>query len=905
MSTHRHAISFSLLALAGAMGGLPSTVLAETSKDQQLEEIVVTAAMTGTSIRGVAPIGSSMIEVDRDTIDRSAATTTISLLRETPQIFNYGVSDTSRNGSGGAGNIVYGNSINIRGIGPYATLTLLNGRRVVPQGTLGATVDPTAIPTIALQRIEIVADGASAVYGSDAIAGVANMILRRDYEGVGIQAQYGVGDEYDENQVGIIGGLKWETGKMTASAQRSYRSNLFGGDRDFYRSDLSGKGGRDYSVSTCNPGNLSVGGNTYAIPASGATPTNLVAGTSVTCDNMSTTTDLMPEQEVQSVVLTLNQDLGDRVSLFADALFYERDGLRHREPYDGRIVVPETNAYFVAPQGVALDPCPGSAGVPTGTGCETIDYSFIGINGRSATADFSTEAWQFTAGFDVMLPGDWSMTVHATQGENEESVWSAGNGVNSGNLAAALASSNPESAFNPFGTSENSQAVIDSIFDNYTDTFGETEIKDYGVKFDGPLFQIPGGDVKLAIGAGYYEMDLRTGQLRGALGSMRGTDKKLNRDVTSAFIEMFIPIFGPENAIPGFQSLVIDIAARSDDYSDVGKTENPKLGIKWEPVVGLSLHASYGESFRAPGLTQLNSAGGSFMYVQNYYDPTVDQVLRGVALSGGNLDLEPETAKTYSFGIDYEPESLPGSKFSFNYFDVTYEGQIGGQLANLNILRQEDVFSSVILRDEAAQARVAQLLAQGIGVRRGSIDEASNTPVFIDGRQNNLGATETRGFDFGMVVPVETDNGAWRYALRGVWFEEYKVAQTSTAPLIDQVNNLDYPLKLRLRGSVGWNRDGWDVTGYVNYLNSYDNTLTGDKIDAMTTVDLSAAYTFAGEEGGMLDGLKVGLFVNNLFDRDPPFADIAPTNNGGGGFDPQVGSPLGRVMSLSISKQFQ
>jgi len=904
MSVSRQLTCSSIVALMGSAVSLPVWAQAEVADQSPaaaattLEEIVVTA--TGTSIRGVAPVGSSLIEVDRDAIDRSAATTTVNLLRETPQIFSLGVNDTSRNGSGGSDNIVYGNAINIRGIGPYATLTLIDNRRAVPHGTIGVTVDPSSVPTIALQRVEVVADGASAVYGSDAIAGVANLILRRGYDGAEVQMQYGQADEYDENQLGVLAGKTWDSGQITVAAQRSFRSNLFGADRDFYRADLSGQGGADYRVTGCNPANITVAGESYAIPAGGPTGSNLVAGTTNFCDNLAASTDIIPEQEINSAVVTFDQSLTENVNLFANFLMYQREGERLHEPYQGSLTVPETNAFFVAPDGVTLDPCASDPSI----GCESVAFSFIGENGNSAVTGIETESWQLTAGFDIDLPADWHLNTYLTYGENEDQAFSRGDLVNNGNLAAALASSDPNTAFNPFGTSTNNPTVLASIFDYAKDTRGETEMLDFGLKVDGGLFTIPGGEVKLAVGVNYYDTELLSGQVRGADGERIWDLSPLDRDVTSAFAEFFIPIVGEGNAMPGVQSLVLNIAGRIDDYSDVGRTENPKIGINWQPVSSLDIHASYGESFRAPSLSQLVSAGGINLYVQNYYDPTVDAVVRGVAMSGGNLDLEPETAKTYSLGFDYTPEALPGSHFSLNLFDITYEGQIDKQLANLNILSQEDAYSFLILRGADAQARVAELIAAGLSVRGGSLTEAETTPVFVDGRTNNLGVTETRGLDFSASIPFETDAGGFRVGVLGTWFDYYEVALTSTAEKVDQVNNLDYPLRLRLRGNLGWQRDGFDVTAFVNYMNGYNNTLNGDSIDAYTTVDLSAAYTIEGNDQAWLNDLRLGLYVNNLLDEDPPFVDVAPTNNGGGGFDPQIASPIGRMLSVSLSKKF-
>lgn len=887
----RHSVSRSVLMLL-ALSAAPALAQegAAPQDDQGAADIIV----TGTSIRGVAPVGSPLVAVGRAEIEQSAATTTIRILQETPQILNYGVSDTTRSGAGGASNVAYGNSINLRGVGPYATLTLINGHRAVPQGTAGNSVDPSTIPTLALERVEVIADGASAIYGSDAVAGVANLILRRKYEGLEVEVQNGFADHYRESQIGVIGGHKWDTGQITASFQHTYRTNLSGLHRDFYGADLSDRGGADYRVTQCAPGNIVTGGTSYAIPAGGATTDNLVAGTSNKCDNLKAI-DLVPQQEINSAALTFDQDISDGIRFYADVYAARRDAQRRGQTAAQNLNVPSSNAYFVAPAG-------------TNPASETVQYSFANDFGPYSNTDITSKTIQGTAGINADLFGDWQIDVYGTIGDSRDHVRSHGNLTDSAALTAALASSDPATAFNPFGTSPNNQNVIDAIMNNVTDTRGHSKMRAAEVTMNGTLFSLPGGDVKVAVGAEYYKLNLRTGQVRGRVGAQTGTDLSLGRNVKSAYLELMVPIFGPDNAIPGFQRLDLDIAGRIDDYSDVGVTKNPKIGINWEPVRNLKLHGSYGESFRAPLLTQLISAGGTQMYIQNYFDPTVGTTVQGVALSGGNLNLKPETARTWSFGGEYSPDFLPGAQISLNYFDLVYKGQINGNLSNLNVLRQENLYSSIILRDAAAQARIAELIAQGLTINGGTTANAQAANVFIEGRPSNLGTTITRGIDFGLSVPVRTDNaGDFRFSVRGTHFLTYKVGITPDAPVIDQVNNIDYPLKWRARGVAGWSKGGFDGSIVVAWQNGYNNTYVTpvEKIKSYTTVDLRLAYDLSETGIPGTEGVKIGLDVQNLFDRDPPFVDLAPTSNGGGGgFDPQTTNAIGRMVSLSISKSF-
>jgi iron complex outermembrane receptor protein len=276
--------------------------------------------VTGSRIRGVAPVGSPVISVTRADIDNSGATSTAQMLQEVPQVSNLGVSDSSRGQAGGSGNISYGSSVNLRGIGPYATLTLVNGHRVVPQGTTGSGVDPSVIPMLALQRVEVVADGASAIYGSDAVAGVVNLITRRNVKGVEAFARYGTGDGYKEYQAGLLAGTEWKGGQAVLTFQHDTRGALSGLDRDFYTGDLRARGGGDFRSNQCQPGNIIINNVPYAIPAGGVTAANrgaLVAGTQNMCDNLKTF-DLLPRQERNSAAFTFNQDLGNGFAMYAD-----------------------------------------------------------------------------------------------------------------------------------------------------------------------------------------------------------------------------------------------------------------------------------------------------------------------------------------------------------------------------------------------------------------------------------------------------------------------------------------------------------------------------------------------------------------------------------------------------------
>lgn len=858
---------------------------AKAAAGSVVDEVIV----TGSRISGVAPVGSSVNTIGREDIDISAAVTTAQLLQEIPQVYNLGISENSRGQSGGSGNITYGTAINLRGLSPYATLTILDGHRAVPQGTTGQAIDPSIIPTLALERVEVVADGASAIYGSDAVAGVVNLILRRNFDGMQANVRYGMGDEYDERKIGAVFGHTWDSGQFMAAFENGYHSSLSGRDRDFFRGDLSAEGGGDFRTVQCNPGNIVVGGVSYAIPEGGVTPANqaaLVPGTVNRCDNAKAQ-DLLPEQNHNSFAFTFDQELTDSISLFADGFYARRDFENATATPGAALTVRNTNAWFVSPPG-------------TTPATQTVNYSFDDGQLPPNSTEGHSKAWEATLGSRFRLPGEWKMELLYTFGRDDDESIST-HGINNAALAAALASSDPATALDPFGLNRTNPAVLEGIANQLFYAPGRTLFNGYELRFDGRLFQLPGGDVRVAFGYEGQRLENRAGLTTGTLAAPVATRNNVERKVNSVYAEVLIPIVSDANALPAIRDLTLNVAGRYDDYSDVGSTTNPKYGLNWSPIDGLTLRGSYGESFRAPLFSQLYG-NSSLLYVQNYSDPTRGGALTtGLTLSGGNLDLQPETAKTYSFGVDYEPEFLPGARLSLTWFKIEYELQVTSYLSDLTILNRESQFdgTGIITRDPSPEL-VAQLLGQY------AVRGVPPNPVtlFVDGRTNNLGTTVAKGVDLQARYQWSTGLGQFAAAVNGEYMTDYDVAITPTAPLVDQLNTIYNPLRFKGRGSLYWSGQNFSAAGFVNYQSSYDNNLAAQvqKVDSHTTLDARVAYGF--ENQGWLSGVTVALDVVNAFDTEPEFVNIAQSPNGGGGFDATLNNPVGRIISLSIDKKW-
>jgi iron complex outermembrane recepter protein len=848
--------------------------------------------VTGSRLRGVAPVGSTITALSRQDIIDSGAVSIDRMLRDIPQVFDLGVSENSRGQSGGNGNVAFGNSVNLRGIGPYATLVLVDGHRVISNSR---NVDPSVLPTLGVERVEVIADGASAIYGSDAIAGVVNIIPRRSLNGAEFVAHAGIAGEGDFNEwvLGAAFGHVWDRGQVMVAYEHVFRSSLNGTDRDFFTNDQVRFGGRDYRAVTCNPGNIRIGATNYAIPPGGVTQGTagaLIPGTINRCDTL-TGQDLFPEQRYDTVNATATFEITDWLSVFADGFYSRRTFTKQLGTLTASLTVPQTNAFFVRPAGFA-----GTSYI--------VDRAFTEVSGN----DFGghAENWQVTPGIRAQLPGDWVAEAIFGYGENDDLSQQLG-GVNNAALTTALASSDPNTAFDPYGLNRTSPAVLAALFNQIDLRPVRARFTGYEARLNGSLVHLPGGNVKLAVGYEGQENEVGIGSARGNPGTPV-VFRNFSRRVDSAYAELLVPLFGPDNARPGFERLEIDAAVRYDDYSDVGSTTNPKFGISYSPVRGLTFRGSYGTSFRAPLISQIYGNSDA-LFGQSYQNPAGGPALLGFAYSGANLDLKPEEATTWSVGADVTHGRF---RAGITYFDVEYRNQVETYLADLNLLSREAEFAGtgVILRGPEAAARVIELLAQGVPLARGSFPggNPANVTLFVDGRNRNLGTSITRGIDVTASYIQPTDHaGTFGINLSGTYLTSYRVSITPNGTLIDRRNTIFQPLKFRARATLSWEMDPVSIQLRATHVGGYTNNAVTpvERVSSYTPIDLSVTWTLDdGSHSFFGSGFSFGLEVRNMFDVSPPYVNIAISENGGGGYDPTSSNPVGRFFGFTVRKSW-
>ena len=910
--------AFALAAAALSQAAFAQTATADTASEDEgaIEDIVV----TGTILRGVAPVGSSIISLNTSDIQKTGLLTTTDVLRSIPQVSGIGTGEASTNTAANNANlnISRANALNIRGLGIQATLTLLNGRRLPVGGFGGQLFDPSSIPAIALARIDVVADGASATYGSDAVAGVANLILRTDVDGIEARGRYGFADDYSSKAVSLVAGRRWESGRAMFAAEYTWNDQLLQSDRPgFFICDQSAVGGTNNCTFGGAPGNIVYTGAAaarFGLPAGpgvgvtaaqlSATPNRLQAYTFTTA---------IPANKRLNFVGSLRQDVSDSATLWAEGFYYRRKGEYYTGlPVTAAQAVPSTNPNFVA--------IPGRS-----TTTQNVEYAIFNDVGDGRPAKSTEVGLQLSAGAEFAIGENWNLGASYTYNDNYGEVHRT-NEINATQYLLALACTTPSICLNPYGSggSASNRAALQSVlgFTNFKIWY-DAHIVDG--KIDGTLATIGGGDIKVAVGGQYLKERLKAYNVSNA-GTGRATladilptaDFGQGRSVTSVFAEVIVPLVGDANAMGGVQTLELNLAGRYDHYSDFGGTTNPKVGIKWVPVSGLTLRGSFGKSFRAPTL----SDNDPFSTPSLSASTTLAGAGRNtLTLLGGNADVGPEKATTWSFGAEIKPDSLPGLYAALNYFDIDYKdvidtpGNGGAVFSDPNLAHLLIINPTVQQLNDIVVSKITSGLYRTPAEFPLFVGGVPNVYAIADGRKVNTGRIQMKGLDFQISYQFPTGIGDWTLGVNGTRVFSYKFQAIRGGPVVDRVNNANFPLKFKARGQIGLRTGGFSINTFYNYANGYrvvglvpNNQLSpapvapaiqDEKVGSNFTVDATVTYTFPSESNVLRD-LSLSISVQNLFDRDPPFARVANSQI----FDSANASVLGRMVSFDIRKKF-
>ena len=948
-----------------------------------------TVLVTGTSIRGATPVGSNMVSVGQDTIEKTAAINLSSLVNTVPSI--------STSGSLAQGENVfsyYSPQIHsLAGSSSNTTLVVADGLRIPGGGTQFNQSDPNIIPISAIQRVDVLADGASSVYGSDAVAGVVNFITRRTFDGFETNLSKGIADSYDNLDLNMIWGHTWDTGGVYFASQYNNSSTLMARDRPYTSmGDYRSVGGSNNNSFQCAPSTMTVSAVSSGTAPSGVflspndaapvanTPTN------APCNN-SIYANLVPEQYRLNGLVKIVNDFSDRLTVVSMVNFNRQ----RTEAPQGPGGLTSTTAFGPA-QGLAGQTNPffrAPTGAPNATR-ESITWLALREDGDYGILETQSDVAYATVNVSYDMSHDWLVSLEDALGWNR----SAGNAIRTFCAACAnlalngtaqangsttasdiagqnvvalnlpLTASNALDVWNPLGSNATSPAVLRSLYSLNSENTNFNTTNQARLTFQGPLFALPAGQVKLAVGGEYFWHE-QTQKITGSNNTGPTTtgssfrQYNYDRNVQSAFAEFLIPVIDPDMTIPFVRKLELNISGRYDKYSDVGETKNPKYAFNWDITEGFRLRGNWASAFVAPPLAVIGDPSQGYLYASGSVGPTgtinvpvanypevvnvPGAVLQNTStpctassdvctigqgnlalrrqLGGGFTNEVPQKGRSWSVGFDLSPEALPGFTSAVTFFHNKFIGGVSSPsptaivnnrgLNNLLTICPSGCTQQQIL-DFANVANGATIAGAVPPTVYYLIDQSSRNALNL--LLEGIDATLTYNFTYRDINFTVGDAASYftKYTQNFGGGTEFSILDTSGF-------NTTFPsIKFKHRAQLGMEWKGfstdlfWNHTGgYKNWASTSINPIIvqngipmggGDDVDADDTFDLHAGYRF-GDESRFKDWI-VSLDVRNLTDDEPPFfnGNTGGINGNatGWGYNAFVTNPVGRLVTLGV-----
>ena len=734
-----------------------------------LEEVLI----TGSNISGIADRLPPITTFSRRVLEESGAGSLEEFLSRLPQNLNsnskatYAIGDT-QNGARGS-------SVNLLGLGERGTLVLIDGHRVA-ESAMGNFVDVSLIPFAAVDRIEVLSEGAAAIYGADAVAGVVNIVLRRNFTGLETDVRNAWPNHSGAHELSATqtAGTDWGSGNLVSSFTYRRDERLWSSDRRY--SDTPG----------------------YA---------------------------LLPALTDYDGYLFAHQDFSSHFWVDIDGLYSNRrtyDDANyvvndvHIGPYQQRGV---TNQYYVAP----------------------------------ALKWTSDSGWHGVADFDVSQNRFTETTTYGAEAESGAAVYS---------------------------------------------TLSEARVRTMDVRVDGPFLHLPAGDAKLAVGLGERWEDyhsLGSSISAFATGSLR-------RHVAAAYGELYLPVIGSPNAVPGVQRLDFSLAVRGERYSGAGSTGNPKLGFLWQPLEHLSVRGSYGTSFATARYSQTLLAYNALVIKHTTSSACASGTCLIAEELGAGPSYRPERSRSYTVGLEWTPEEPAGLQVSANYYSINYRDQIGAPPDTDTLLAHTAAYAGIVVPNPTPSylsgvfGRAASY-PQGVLNLAGAYDRDA-IDFYIDERTRNFAQTLATGIDVDLGYDLPSSYGVWSLGLNATRVLKLDDRASPVAPDVPVVDTFAHPLSRRYQGRVGLRASsGITVQLRANYLGSYTNNQVtpSEPVASWTTFDA----TFVAPLDRILPAfggrVRLELSIDNMFNRDPPHVRTLSVPDG---YDPVLANALGRVIAL-------
>jgi iron complex outermembrane receptor protein len=924
----RHAVSAAALACLTAAA---QPVLAQ----QQLERVEI----TGSSIKRIASEGALPVQVvTSEQIKATGATNVAELLQRMPAMQGFQIADIAIGSNSGGTAFA-----SLHDIGQAYTLVLLNGRRLAPSGD-GSRVNLNSIPMSAIDRIEVLTDGASALYGSDAIAGVINFVLKRNKQGGEVTASYsnpleGGGKSAYASVTYGFGDIERDRFNIVATYRHDEQKRLKSGDRDFAKTAYVPVtyGGKNYvydrTSTSADPANAQVtfkkigadtttlgaySFNPYLMEKGKCAPNNFYSlantipqanvastkvGTAQCAFDFVSTIDIYPEYKRDAAYVTGQLKVTDNVRLFSDVAYTRYDLIARIAPNPVPINIPAGSAlynkyvspYLTAEQQARVN---------------TVTAGFRATDFGTRDSQTVTESKHFVVGAEADI-GSWNINGALTWSQNaldEHYVGGYFKTTEFTNIVSTL-------AIDPFVPSGNQSAAAqkligDSIYHGSIRT-ASTTLKGGDVRASGEIFNLPAGPVNLGVGLDlrnyHYKQTPSADAVNGVIYNFAANPQyDLERDNAGVFAELLVPVV---------KGLEVNASLRYDSISkikdavnkrDFGKTENAttyKLSGKYQVSNQIMLRGSYGTGFKAPDMLDIAQPLVSNGVTASSYDcpfpgdgsgspPCKPGKAQYTQLSGGNENLKPEKSKQATIGIRVEPTS--NFSAAFDYWQVKLRDAVSGVSAN-QAFGDPQKYSSLFTTYKQPA-------------------ETSNYYAFM-ALSTNIGQAISKGIDWEFEGRVDIpDVGRLTTSVAGTYMIESSYTRAGTSnDFTDSMGHYGenaavtfrniFSTQFKLQTGALSNtllfkyRSGYkDRLQTVRDLSTGKNTTIALDVPKYFTFDYQCAYKWS-------KALELRLGVTNLLNKAPPLT-LRDSSGHQVAYDPRYASPMMRTVYVTGTYNF-
>ncbi len=881
MSTHTKAAIATVLAQAAALAAAHAQQAADRPTTEVLQEIVVTGSLIK---RAVGDVAQPVTTLRAEDLIASGATNAEQIMQQIAQNQSLNVSNINIGANTGGGAYA-----NLRALGSSRTLVLVNGKRVVngPFQTIG--VDLNTLPTALIERVEVLTDGGSATYGTDAIAGVMNFMTARELTGLDLSATAslpeasGGGEMYLVSAAGGFGsldadgwnmyaGVSWREAHVLPNTARDFSTTGFVPERGVNRLNATGFPA-NYSQSASGISNVNPT-NPACSPPFSLFGNGLFGPRSCGYDQLAHINMVTP-QEQWSGLGKASVRIGERHTASVEYIRAENEVFSTISPQGiSGLTMTSANPFYPG-QGIT----PGTAGLNPALP--------IVFNVRTEPMGRRENTFEgFTDRAVLQLEGEvlgWDYQLSALDSSSEVDVIFTNGYPDEAMLRDGFAGANGAPFLNPFGP----QTAAGAAYLEQIEVLGkvqhaEGELRQYGLQLNRDLVELPAGPLALAVAFEYKEDEaefLTNAEVAARVPTVLAVRPDIfgSRHATSAAVETNIPLL---------ESLEVGISVRYDDYSDFGDTTNPELSIRYEPFDALVLRGSYSTGFRAPTLYDVFQPNTEVSTVSRFNDPVLcpggvpNTAAGGLAfrdcniqtdrIIGGNRNLDAEESTAFSVGFVLRP--LAGLSFGVDYWDYHLEQTIS-PLSEQAIFADPVKYADLFVRCSAVP--VAERASHGACVIGGGGDPLA----YIINTVENLGDTRTSGFD-GTAEWTGPDAAFGRFGARyrGTYVSKYEFQRepggqffSRAGRYFDQFPVIRYVHFLTL----SWERGQW----YAGLTHRYKSSYTDCNAQCLVTpeffneVDADSVFDLTGTWRKFDDKLLLSVTIQNLLDEEPPFSN--------------------------------